>query len=49
MATTSRPVADLIPTFAAIKRAYEHLVDHTAKHAGIDPSMFRAMIDQIGR
>jgi hypothetical protein len=48
MATETRPVSDLIPTFAAIKKAYDHLVDHTAKHAGIDGSKFQAMIDEAG-
>ncbi|MCC6321176.1 MAG: hypothetical protein IT438_07045 [Phycisphaerales bacterium] len=48
MATTSRPVRDLIPTFAAIKKGYENLVEHTAKHAGIPLDKFQAMIDAVG-
>ncbi|MFM9994352.1 MAG: hypothetical protein ACKVU4_00980 [Phycisphaerales bacterium] len=46
MATATRSVGDLIPAFAAIKRGYDDLVEHTAKHAGIDLAKFRAMIDE---
>ena len=45
MATSTRPILDLVPTFAALKRGYNYLVEHTAQHAGIEPSRFRAMID----
>jgi hypothetical protein len=47
MATQTRAVKDLLPTFAAIRKAYDNLVDHTAKHAGIPLDSFRQMIDQV--
>lgn len=48
MATSTRPAGDLILSFAAIKRGYEALIEHTAKNIGIAQSKFEAMIDEVG-